>query len=143
MLSKVGSNQGIRHESYMSEDQIIVNSAPHFAVGVVVDQSAGTLDTKTNRKIVKAGTPLYGDLDDRLEPFTKTATVISGSGETAIKTKVMGILQHSCDVTVNDGNGDLLIIGVVNLDRVDTTTQALITDDVKAALPTVKMIHLG
>lgn len=136
------SNAGVQKESFYNEPQIIVNSAPHFAVGVVVDQAAGTSDSTTGRKIVKAGTPLYGDLDDRIEPFTKTATVISGSGETAIKTKVVGILQHDCDVTVADGNGDLLIIGVVNLDRVDKTTQALITDEIKAALTTVKLIHL-
>lgn len=144
MLGSYGihSNSGVQKESLVSEPQIMVNSAPHFAVGVVVDQSAGTLDSSTGRKIVKAGTPLYGDLDDREEPFTKTPTVISGSGETAIKTKVAGILQHSCDVTVADGNGDLVLIGVVNLDRVDSATQSLITDDVKEALPTIKMIHL-
>lgn len=138
----VHSNAGVQKESFASDKQIIVNSAPHFAVGVVVDQSAGTADATTGRKIVKAGTPLYGDLDDRLDPFTKTATVISGSGETAIKTKVVGILQHDCDVTIADGNGDLLLIGVVNLDRVDSATLALVTDDIKEALPTIKMIHL-
>lgn len=144
MLHSYGmhSNAGVQKESFYDEPQIIVNSAPHFAVGVVVDQDAGTVDTATGRKYVKAGTPLYGDLDDRETPFTKTPTVISGSGENAIKTKLAGILQHTCDVTIADGNGDLLLIGVVNLDRVDTATQALITDDVKEAFPTIKMLHL-
>lgn len=138
----VHSNAGVQKESFYSEKQILVNSAPHFAVGVVVDQDAGTKDTKTGRYIVKAGTPLYGDLDDRETPFTKEAKIISGQGETAVKTKIAGILQHDCDVTISDGNGDLLLIGVVNLDRVDTTTQALITATVKEALPTIKLLHL-
>lgn len=127
----VHSNGGVQKESLGNEPQIMVNSAPHFAVGVVVSQEAGTLDQKTGRKIVKAGTPLYGDLDDRETPFTKT-----GEGSP------VGILQHTCDVTVADGNGDLVLIGVVNLDRVDETVQPLITDVVKQALPTIKMLHL-
>lgn len=130
----VHSNGGVQRESFYNDPQIMVTSAPHFAVGVVVSQSAGTVDAATGRKIVKAGTPLYGDLDDRETPFTKT--VESGS------VTVAGILQHDCDVTVADGNGDLVLIGVVNLDRVDKTTVTLITDEVKTALPTVKMLHL-
>lgn len=133
MLSGYGvhSNSGVQKESFMSEPQIMVNSAPHFAVGVVVSGEGVTADPLTGRKIVKAGTPLYGDLDDRETPFKK-----SGAGSPA------GILQHSCDVTIADGNGDLVLIGVVNLDRVDEETQELITDTVKNALPTVKLIHL-
>lgn len=130
----VHSNGGVQRESFYNDPQIMVPSAPRFSVGVVVSQSAGTVDAATGRKVVKAGTPLYGDLDDRETPFTKTA-----DGESAT---VAGILQHDCDVTVADGNGDLALIGVVNLDRVDKTTVALITDEVKDALPTVKMLHL-
>lgn len=139
MLQSYGvhSNGGVQKESFMSEPQIMVNSAPHFAVGVVVSQAAGIVDAETGRKLVKAGTPLYGDLDDRETPFTATAPTGAGAVTTPA-----GILQHTCDVTVADGNGDLVLIGVVNLDRVDDTTQALITSAVKTALPTIKMIHL-
>lgn len=125
----VHSNAGVRKESFADDPQIMVNSAPHFAVGVVVSQDAGE-DDGAGRKIVKAGTPLYGDLDDRETPFKKT-----GEGAPA------GILQHTCDVTFADGNGDLVLIGVVNLDRVDEAVQSLITDEVKKALQTIKMIH--
>lgn len=135
MLSKP---QGIVKETYLSENQIIVPSAPHFAVGIVVDQSAGTEDKATGRTIVKAGTPLTGNLDARTTAFTKAVT----SGSPTATSNAVGILQHDVDVTVDDNNGELLIIGVVNVNRLDSTTQALITSEVKAALPTVKMIKL-
>ena len=127
----------VKKESYLSKNQIIVNSAPHFAVGVVVDQSAGTKDEATGKVIVKAGTPLTGNLDARTTAFTKAS-----AGSSSAPSNVVGILQHDVDVTVADGNGDLLLIGVVNVNRLDTKTQALITDYVKAALPTVKMLKM-
>lgn len=132
MLSN--ANQGITKTKYLSDNQIIVPSAPHFAVGIVVDQTAGTEDETTGRTIVKAGTPLTGNLDARTTAFTKATT---GSGS-----NVVGILQHDVDVTVDDGNGELLLIGVVNVNRLDSDVQALITAEVKAALPTVKLIKL-
>lgn len=136
MLSN--ANQGITKTKYLSDNQIIVPSAPHFAVGIVVDQTAGTEDEATGRTIVKAGTPLTGNLDARTTAFTKAVT----SGSPTATSNVVGILQHDVDVTVDDGNGELLLIGVVNVNRLDTDVQALITAEVKAALPTVKLIKL-
>lgn len=135
MLSN--ANQGITKTKYLSDNQIIVPSAPHFAVGIVVDQTAGTEDETTGRTIVKAGTPLTGDLDARTTAFTKASSSGSPTASNAV-----GILQHDVDVTVDDGNGELLLIGVVNVNRLDTDVQALITAEVKAALPTVKLIKL-
>lgn len=46
----------------------------------------------------------------------------------------VGVLLHDVDVTFGNANGTLLIHGFVNLDRVDETTQLLITADVIANL---------
>ena len=77
------------------------------------------------RKIVKAGTPLYGDLENRA-----TAMTIAG----AEGAEAVGLLRHDVDVTNGDVNDALMYHGSVNLDRLDTATRALITTDVKASL---------
>ena len=46
----------------------------------------------------------------------------------------VGILLHDVDVTEGDANGSLLIWGFVNIDRIDSTTQAMITSALKTAL---------
>jgi hypothetical protein len=127
-MKMIGS-AGIKKESFATDNQIVVNSAPHFAVGVVVSQSVGVEDSATKRKIAKKGTPLTGDLDARTTAFTK-----------ATSDNVVGVLQHDVDVTVADANADLLIIGVVNVNRMDSDVQELFTEDMKKALPTVKAI---
>lgn len=120
----LGSNQGVRKTSFTSDKQIMVPSAPHFAVGVVVDAAGGVKYKNTDLKVVKAGTPLYGNLDDRLTPFKTT-----GTG------KIAGVLQHDCEVTNGNGNGDLAVLGVANISAMDEDVQAKYTEEVKAALP--------
>ena len=44
------------------------------------------------------------------------------------------------DVTIGDANGTLLIFGFVNTNRIDATTKAKITEQVKEALPMIKFI---
>lgn len=67
--------------------------------------------------IVKAGTPIYGDLKARNTAFTVTG------GEGA---KPAGIVLHDVDVAAGAENGVIVIFGVVDLEKVEA--------DVKAAL---------
>lgn len=129
------NNTGVKVEHFGNVDQIMVNSAPHFAVGIVVESTGITADS-SGRKIVKAGTPMAGDLDDRTDPFT-VATESETKGTDAV-----GVLQHDVDVTAGDANGSLVLIGVVNTNMVASDVKTKITAKVKAALPTVKFIAL-
>lgn len=123
------NNTGIKLTKYMSDKQILFSVQPQQSVPVVVDETAGVLDNATKRKIVKAGTPLTGSLDDRNTAFTKAGT---GNAK--------GVLLHDVDVTTGDGNGTLLIFGFVNKNRIDETTLALITADVESTLGMIKFL---
>lgn len=120
------NKSGIRKTDYVSENQILFCKEGYVGVGVVVDTTAGTEDDATGRTIVKAGTPLTGDLTARATAFTKASTGASSN--------VVGVLYRDLDVTDGDANATLMIAGYVNIDRLDSTVQAMITNDVKTAL---------
>lgn len=120
------NKSGIRKTDYVSENQILFCKEGYVGVGVVVDTTAGTKDDATGRTIVKAGTPLTGDLTARATAFTKASTGASSN--------VVGVLYRDLDVTDGDANATLMIAGYVNIDRLDSTVQAMITNDVKTAL---------
>ena len=61
---------GIKKETYGSTNQILFNVEPQVSVGIVVDDSVQATANSLGKKIVKAGTPLTGDLTNRLTPFT-------------------------------------------------------------------------
>lgn len=130
---------GVKKETYTNVNQILFDVKMQTSVGIVVDATAGTKDSTTGKTIVKAGTPLTGDLKDRTEAFTKAVTSGDGSA-TPFSSNVVGILLHDVDVTTGDANGTLLIFGFVNLDRIDTTTQALIDEGVKSSLKMIQFL---
>ena len=113
----------IKIESAVNVNQILFCTDPQVSVGVIVDNTAFV--TENGRKIVKAGTPLSGDLTARNTAFVKAVDTTNPA---------TGILLHDVDVTDGDNNGTLLIFGFVNLERLDTTTAALITDTRKTEL---------
>lgn len=114
--------KGIKKETAVNVNQILGALTRYHAVGVVVSNAAAV--TENGRKVVKAGTPLAGDLLDRTVAFT----VATGAN-------AVGILLHDVDVTDGpNGDGALLTGGVVNVDRIDATTAAKITTEVITAL---------
>lgn len=127
------NNTGVVKETFGNVDQILFNVGLQASVSIVVDADTVTSADANGKKILKAGTPLTGSLDARTTPFTKAVT--SGSGTQT--SNAVGVLLHDVDVTVGDANGTLLIFGFVNTDRLDSTTAALITAEVKAALPMI------
>lgn len=113
----------IKIESAVNVNQILFCTDPQVSVGVIVNNTASV--TENGRKIVKAGTPLSGDLTARNTAFVKAVDTTNPA---------TGILLHDVDVTDGNNNGTLLIFGFVNLERLDTTTAALITDTRKTEL---------
>ena len=102
--------------------QILFNVQHQMSVSVMVDSTMASV-TKNGRKIVKAGTPLTGDLAAR-----STAFKAAGASD------AVGVLLHDVDITDGNANGSLLIWGFVNLDRLESDTKALVTSGVKTAL---------
>lgn len=112
----------ITHVSGAAPVQILFNVQHQMSVGVMVDSTMASV-TKNGRKIVKAGTPLTGDLAARETPF-----------KAASEGNAVGVLLHDVDITEGNANGSLLIWGFVNLNRLESDTQALVTTGVKSAL---------
>lgn len=112
----------ISHVSGAAPVQILFNVQHQMSVGVMVDSTMASV-TKNGRKIVKAGTPLTGDLAARETPF-----------KAASEANAVGVLLHDVDITEGNANGSLLIWGFVNLNRLESDTQALVTAGVKSAL---------
>lgn len=118
------NRSGIIKETAVAPSQILFNVQNQMSVGVIVDETVGTAG-EDGRKIVKAGTPLNGDL-------TARGTAFVAAKDTS--NPAVGVLLHDVDVTDGDANGTLLIWGFVNLNRMDSTTASFITANIKTEL---------
>lgn len=123
---------GVKKEKFVNTDQILFAVEHQVSVGVKVAQAVGV--NIGSKKIAKAGTPLAGNLDARTTPFTLANT----DG-----TDVVGILLHDVDVTAGAANATLLLHGFVNTDRIDTTTQEKLSEEVKKALTKITFMKGG
>lgn len=113
------NQSGITKATGAAPVQILFNVQNQMSVGIKLAKNFAGAVTENGRKIVKAGTPLSGDLTTRGTAF------VAAADSTA---PAVGILLHDVDVTDADANATLLIWGFVNLSRVDSTTAALITE---------------
>jgi hypothetical protein len=118
------NRSGITKETAVAPSQILFNVQNQMSVGVIVDEAVGTAG-EDGRKIVKAGTPLNGDLTARGTAFVAAKDTLNPA---------VGVLLHDVDVTDGDANGTLLIWGFVNLNRMDSTTAGFITTARKTEL---------
>lgn len=80
--------------------------------------------------IIKAGTPITGNLEARETAFTAT-------GVTAAN--VAGILLHDVDIA-NNPNGTIVTTGTIDLLKLDSSVITALTADIKTALPTIEFI---
>lgn len=110
MLNK----SGIIKTDYATLKQILADPSLQFSVGCLVPADIGN---------TKAGTPIHVDLSNinvACKKVDNTATFANA------------VLLHDVDVSNGQTNGTALIFGFVDLNKVDTTTQALL----KTALST-------
>jgi hypothetical protein len=116
------NRSGIKKETMVSPVQILFNVQNQMSVGIKLAKGFEGAVTENGRHVVKAGTPLTGDLTNRSAAFT------------AASNTAVGILLHDVDVTDADANASLLIWGFVNLDRVDPSIVGNITPDIQTSL---------
>lgn len=115
---------GIKKETLAAPQQILFNVQNQMSVSILVDKTMASV-TVDGRKVVKAGTPLSGDLTARGTAFKAAVDTTAPA---------VGVLLHDVDITDNNANGTLLIWGFVNLDRLDSATAGLITATRKTEL---------
>lgn len=110
MLNK----SGIVKADYATPKQILADPSLQFSVGCLVPADIGN---------TKAGTPIHVDLSN-----------INVACKKVDNTKIFAnaVLLHDVDVSNGQTNGTALIFGFVDLNKVDTTTRALL----KTALST-------
>lgn len=113
----------VKTNSYpKNQKQIMLADSQMVSFGVVV-ANTGVEANAQGRKIIKAGTPITGDIEARNTAFSK-----AGEGN------AVGILLHDVDVTEGNANGVIVLFGFVDLDKLEADAFALITDDVKTTL---------
>lgn len=111
---------GITKQSFTTPKSILISPETAVALSVVVGNTDVSADAE-GKKIIKAGTPLKGSFEAR-----NTAFVVATADANAVA-------LHDIDVTSGNANGTALAMGVVNLNNVDTATQALLTLEIKNA----------
>ena len=111
----------VQKESYGApQKQILIADGTAVTLGAQIG-NAGVAEVD-GKKIVKAGTPVAGDLLDR-----DTAFVVDTSAPTAV-------VLHDVDVTAGDANGTIISTGHIDKLKLDADVQAMITSGVVDAL---------
>lgn len=119
----------VKKQSFGGPDKQILIAEDSYKVtlGVTVTNT-GISANSEGKKIIKAGTPVKGDLKARNTAFVKEATTPNA------------ILLHDVDVTAGANNGTIVVVGCVDLNRLDADAAELITSTVETALPSIKFI---
>lgn len=112
------NHTGITKVTGAAPTQILFNVDNQMSVSIKVSKNVTGTVTENGRKILKAGTPLNGDLTARGTAFVNAVD----NSKPAV-----GVLLHDVDVTDADANGSLLIWGFVNMSRLSTGATTLLT----------------
>lgn len=120
----------VSKETYGVEKHILIANNSYMVTLPAQVTNTGVDADSDGRKILRAGTPVTGNIEKRDTAFTKT------NGNTA-----KAILLHDVDVTNGASNATIVLAGVVDLLKIDSTTAALITSDVKTALPRIIFVE--
>lgn len=120
----------VSKETYGVEKHILIANNSYMVTLPAQVTNTGVDADSNGRKILRAGTPVTGNIEKRDTAFTKT------NGNTA-----KAILLHDVDVTDGASNATIVLAGVVDLLKIDSTTVELITSDVKTALPRIIFVE--
>ena len=112
-------------KTFDNETDILVAPELAFAIPCIVS-NAGITANAEGKKIIKAGSPLYGSADVFMNRQTVLTTVSTGN-------TIYGIARWDIDVTAGNTNATLLVDGYVDYLKLDSAVQTLI-DSAKASL---------
>ena len=106
---------------------ILVDEFNSTALSCVVANTGVEVDGN-GKKIIKAGTPVTGDLTERNTPFT-----VDKTGANPV-----GVILHDVDVTDGNANSQVVIFGFIDISKLDDEVVGIIT----TAAPKLTMIKL-
>ena len=111
------NQSGITTKTGLAENQIL--SAPELAYSLSCRvANTGVNAGADSKKIVKAGTPVYGSLTARDTAFT-----VSGAQDA----KPVGIVIHDVDVTEGTANAQVCAFGFVDISKLETEVVAALS----------------
>ena len=105
---------------------ILVDEFNSTALSCVVANTG--VEAVNGKKIIKAGTPVTGDLTERNTPFT-----VDKTGANPV-----GVILHDVDVTDGNANSHVVIFGFIDISKLDDEVVGIIT----TAAPKLTMIKL-
>lgn len=122
----------VSKETYGVEKHILIANNSYMVTLPARVTNTGISADSDGKKIIKAGTPLYGNIEKRDTAFT-----VSGSeGATP-----SAIILHDVDVTAGAENATIVLAGVVDLLKLESSVQTALTAVVKAALPRIIFVE--
>lgn len=101
--------------------------AEEMAVAFSCKVSDSGVTASDGKKIVKAGTPLAGDLTARETAFT---VATDGAG-------AVGLLLHDVDVTSGAKNAQVLVFGFVDISKLESDVVSMVRT---ATLPKITLV---
>lgn len=119
---------GVTRKDYGNRKTILVDELNSSALPCIISD-AGVTSGSDGKKVVKAGTPVYGSLTAR-----DTAMTVSG----AENAKPCGVILHDVDVTNGKANSQVLYFGFIDVTKVESDVKTKLV----AAEPNLKMITL-
>lgn len=122
----------VSKETYGVEKHILIANNSYMVTLPARVTNTGISADSNGKKIIKAGTPLYGNIEKRDTAFT-----VSGSeGATP-----SAIILHDVDVTAGAENATIVLAGVVDLLKLESSVKTALTAAVKAALPRIIFVE--
>lgn len=115
------------------KDIVIGVESYYIALPAQVTNTGISADSE-GKKILRAGTPVSGDITKRDTAFVKASTSGGASNATAI-------VLHDVDVTEGANNATIVLAACIDTLKLDTDTKALITSEVKTALPRIIFVE--
>lgn len=104
----------VKKEEFLpAQKQILLADELAFTLGAII-KNTGVEANAQGKKIVKAGTPVTGNILKRQAGFEK------GTAENAT-----AVLLHDVDVTAGNENGTIVIFGFIDLDKLDADVQEM------------------
>lgn len=125
-------------EKYTTPKQILI--LDRGSLPCTVSKTGVTVDSDGDY-VIKAGTPLYGA--DLGASRLTTSYTVSSTGATGSETKALGIAKNDIpfDKGASTASGTITFDAIVDVLKIDSTTQALITAAVKSAVPNLQFVN--
>lgn len=124
----------VNKETYGIRKDIVIGVESYYIALPAQVTNTGISADSDGKKILRAGTPVSGDITKRDTAFVKASTSNGASNATAI-------VLHDVDVTEGANNATIVLAGCIDTLKLDTATKALVTAEVKAALPRIIFVE--